>query len=276
MSDPESEALAAYWRFFDGCNSRDSRVFTGTLNFPHVRVSARGWAGIVPDAETHARNNSFEGMLATGWDHTVGVEPQVLHVAPNKVHLLGGWTRYTEDDRPIVSNLVTYIATNVAGRWGMQSRFGIDQDLDGPTPDPCVSDEVGKVDFASNARKAEDVVAAALALAGADNPACAGHFQYPYLVILPGRVEAYTGSADLVRRLPETPLHVRTIRALHAGPTGATVALEAKWSGRPVRGICLVRIEHGDWRIKSGSFVRSNEPITGVGTESLSAGVPPS
>ena len=255
MSDPESEALAAYWRFFDGCNSRDSRVFTRTLNFPHVRVSARGWADVVPDAETHAHNNSFEGMLATGWDHTVGVEPRILHVAPNKVHLLGGWTRYTEDDRAIVSNLVTYIATRVTGRWGMQSRYGIDQDLDGPTPDPCVSNEVGNEDFASNARKTEDVVAAALALAGADNSACAERFHYPYLVIRPGRVETFSDPTDLLRWLPGTPLHGRAVRALHAGPTGATVAFEAKWSGRPVRGICLVRVEHGDWRIKSGSFV---------------------
>ncbi|MCY3622169.1 MAG: hypothetical protein OXH68_10725 [Gammaproteobacteria bacterium] len=78
---------------------------------------------------------------------------------------------------------------------------------------------------------------------------------YPYLVIRPGRVETFSDPTDLLRCLPGTPLHGRAVRALHAGPTGATVAFEAKWSGRPVRGICLVRVEHGDWRIKSGSFV---------------------
>ena len=247
MSDPETQALAAYWRFFEGTNSRDSRRFTQTLNFPHVRVSARGWAGVVPDATTHARNNSFESLLAMGWDHTVGVEPHVLHVAPNKVHLVGGWTRYTKDDQPIISNRVTYIATDVNGHWGMQSRYGIDEELDGPTPDPINAEH--------RERNAENVVAKALASVGTDNAACAGHFHYPYLVIHPGRVQAFTDAAHLRHRLPEEPLQLRSARALQAGPTGATVAFEAKRAGRPLKGICLVRIEGDDWRIKSGSFI---------------------
>lgn len=257
MSNPETHALAAYWRFFEGTNSRDSQRFTQTLNFPHVRVSARGWAGVVPDATTHARNNSFESLLAMGWDHTVGVEPEILHVAPNKVHLVGGWTRYTKDDQSIISNRVTYIATDVNGHWGMQSRYGIDQDLDGPTPDPTASGEHGDTGFDANARNAENLVAKALASVGTDNAACAGHFHYPYLVIHPGHVQAFTDAAHLRRRLPEKPLQLRCARALQAGPTGATVAFEAKRPGRPLKGIYLVRIEGDDWRIKSGSFIDS-------------------
>jgi len=257
MSDPETQALDAYWRFFEGTNSRDSQKFTETLNFPHVRVSARGWAGVVPDARTHARNNSFEGLLAMGWDHTAGVEPEILHVAPNKVHLVGGWTRYTKDDQPIISNRVTYIATDVDGHWGMQSRYGIDQHLDGPTPDPTASGERGDTGFGANARNAENIVAEALASAGTDNAACSGHFHYPYLVIHPGRVQTFTDAAHLRCRLPERPVHLRCTRTLQAGPTGATVAFEAKRSGRSLSGIYLVRIEGDDWRIKSGSFIES-------------------
>ena len=250
MSDPETQARAAYWRFFEGTNSRDSQRFTKTLNFPHVRVSARGWAGVVPDAQTHARSNSFASLLAMGWDHTVGVEPEVLHVAPNKVHLVGGWTRYTKDDQPIISNRVTYIATDVNGHWGMQSRYGIDQDLDGPTPDPA--GEHGDRGFDAKARHAENIVAKALASVGTDSAACAGHFHYPYLVIHPGCIQAFTDAAHLQRHLPEEPLQFRSARALQVGATGATVAFEANRAGRPLRGICLVRIEGDDWRIKSG------------------------
>lgn len=257
MSEPETHALAAYWRFFEGTNSGDSRKFTETLNFPHVRVSARGWAGIVPDAKTHARNNSFESLLAMGWHHTIGVEPEILHVARDKVHLVGGWTRYTKDDQPIISNQVTYIATDVEGHWGMQSRYGIDQELAGPTPDPIASAQAGDAGFDANARNAEDIVATALASAGVDNSACAGHFHYPYLVIQPGHVVAFADAGHLRRRLPGIPLQLRIVRALHAGPTGATVAFDANWSGRRVQGVCLVRIEHDDWRIKSTSSVVS-------------------
>ena len=42
MPDPETSALAVYWRFFEGTNSRDSRRVTDALNYPHVRISARG------------------------------------------------------------------------------------------------------------------------------------------------------------------------------------------------------------------------------------------
>ena len=255
MSDPEAKALAAYWRFFEGCNSGDSDTFTETLNFPHVRVSARGWAGVVPDAETHARNNSFESLLAMGWDHTIGRKPEVLHVAPDKVHLVGGWTRYAKDDQPIISNLVTYIATDVEGHWGMQSRYGIDRELAGPTPDPLAFD--GVTGFSSNFRNAEEIVATALASVGTDNPTCARHFHFPYLVIHPGHVETFADAAHLQRRLPETPPRLRTVQAIHAGPTGATVAFEADLRGHRVQGICLVRVEDDDWRIKSGSFVVS-------------------
>ena len=255
MSDPETKAVAAYWRFFEGTNSGDSRQFTETLNFPHVRVSARGWAGVVPDAKTHARNNSFESLLAMGWDHTIGVEPEVLHVARDKVHLAGGWTRYTKDDEPIISNLVTYIATDVDGHWGMQSRYGIDQELTGPTPDPVACAEAGGTGFDSIARNAEQIVATAVASVGADNSACARHFHFPYLVIHPGRVQSFAEAAHLQRHLPETPLHLRTVRAVQAGPTGATVAFETDLSGHRVQGIYLVRAEDGDWRMKSGSFV---------------------
>lgn len=258
MSDPETKALAAYWRFFEGTNSGDSHQFTETLNFPHVRVSARGWAGIVPDAKTHARNNSFESLLAMGWDHTIGVEPEILHVARDKVHLVGGWTRYTKDDQPIISNLVTYIATDVEGHWGMQSRYGIDQELAGPTPDLIASAQAGGVGFDSNARIAVDIVATALASVGTDNSACARQFHYPYLVIRPGHVEAFAAAGHLQRRLPGTPARLRDVRALHAGPTGATVAFDANWSERRVRGICLVRIEDDDWRIKSSSSIVSD------------------
>ena len=124
MSDPEASALAVYWRFFEATNSRDSRRVADTLNYPHVRVSARSKPGFARDAETLAGRMSFEPLLSTGWDHTVGTKPEVLHVAPDKVHIKGGWTRYDSDDRPIMTNMVTYIATLVHGHWGLQSRFG--------------------------------------------------------------------------------------------------------------------------------------------------------
>ncbi len=81
MSDPETSALAVYWRFFEVTNSRDSKQVTDALNYPHVRISARGNPNIVQHRQTHAGKMSFDPMISTGWDHTVGMEPDVLHVS---------------------------------------------------------------------------------------------------------------------------------------------------------------------------------------------------
>ena len=81
MPDPEASALAAYWRFFEATNSRDVRRLTEALNFPHVRISGRGHASRVPDARTHRARVSFDALIATGWDHTVGIKGSSLVVS---------------------------------------------------------------------------------------------------------------------------------------------------------------------------------------------------
>ena len=190
-----------YWRFFEGTNSRDSRRVTDALNYPHVRISARGNPNVVPHRQTHAGKMSFDPLIATGWDHTVGMEPEVLHVAPRKVHIKGGWTRYDRDDRPIMTNRVTYIATlslTVAGDCNPASApipisSGGSRRIAPLKPD---------VDLDDNARKAENVVASALDLVGVDNPGAARHCHYPLLVIHPGDVESIADGEALQERLP--------------------------------------------------------------------------
>ena len=231
MSDPETDALAAYWRFFEGCNTADSYLFTETLHFPHVRVSARGWANVVPDAETHARNNSFASLFAMGWDHTVGAIPEVLHVASDKVHIQGGWTRYTKDNEPIISNSVVYIATQLDGRWGIQARFGIDQSLEEPTPDPS-ADAADDEGLAGIAEKAQRIVCAALESAA--GPAGNGKpFLYPYLAVHAGRIDSITDSSVPQQYWPPSRPRVAEAQALQVGPTGANVAFPRSMIGYP-------------------------------------------
>ena len=255
MSDPGTSALAVYWRFFEGTTSRDSRQVTDALNYPHIRISARGNPNIVPHRRTHAGKMSFDPMISTGWDHTVGMEPEVLHVAPRKVHIKGGWTRYDRDGKPIMTNRVTYIATLADGRWGLQSRFGTDTDLFwGKSEDR--PDKV-EVDREKNARKAENVVASALNLVGVDNPGATRHCHYPLLVIHPGDVESIADGEALQQKLPASKPLVSDVEAIQVGATGVNVAFRATVNAHRVEGVFLMKVDDARWGIKSGSLIVS-------------------
>ncbi len=252
---PANLAIATYWRFFEGTNSRDSRQVTDALNYPHVRISARGNPNIVHDGRTHASKMSFEPLISTGWDHTVGMEPEVLHVAPSKVHIKGGWTRYDSDDKPIMTNMVTYIATLVDGHWGLQSRFGTDTDLFwGKPEDRPVEDDV---DLDENAGKAENIVASALELVGVDKPGAARYCHYPLLLINPGDIESIADGEALRNSLPASEPLVNSVKAIQVGSTGVNVTFRAAVNERPVEGVFLVKADDGHWGIKGGSLIVS-------------------
>ena len=119
-------AIAAYWNFFESFNSRDGQAFSAALNYPHVRVSSRGTPAIVPSLDDHAASMSWQRVLATGWDHTNGHEPELLHEAEDRAHIVGGWTRVDAQDKAVLVNRVTYIVTRTDAGWGIQCRFGTD------------------------------------------------------------------------------------------------------------------------------------------------------
>ena len=124
-------ALNAYWRFFETFNSRDAYAFSSAMSYPHVRVSWAREPVVLADHEAHALSVSWDAFVRSGWDHTVGKDPEVIGSSADKFHISGGWTRFTASDEPIMVNKVCYIATRFEGRWGIQSRFGTDPGNDG-------------------------------------------------------------------------------------------------------------------------------------------------
>jgi hypothetical protein len=241
VSDPIEGAVAAYWRFFEVFNSRDSRQFGSALNYPHIRVSARAPSSILADADAHAESMNYEQILRSGWDHSVGMEPEIVHVTSHKVHIKGGWTRYTKDVKPIFTNHVTYVMTLVDDHWGMQARFGID----------------GSEDSEGNAEQAIAVVQTAFESMGIDNAFSAHLFHLPHFVINPGDVETAQNEAELEHNLPGSALLVTNVEVLQVGSTGVNVALNATFGERLVEGVVLVVLEDGRWGIKSRSLMIS-------------------
>ena len=252
MSDPVASALEVYWRFFEGTNSRDPVRVVDALNYPHVRVGARGETGIVPDRETHAGKMTFDALLETGWDHTVGVEPEVLHESSDKVHLRGGWTRYDSDIKPIMTNAVTYIVTLVEGRWGFQSRFGTDSELFWGRPEDRPVE--GRFDLPANTREATQVVVAALEATGVD---AIPQFHFPCFFVQPGNVELIADPAELGRMLPGEIFEINDVEAVQTGATGAVVSCTASTGGEEIQGVLMVKIENNRWGIKGASLITS-------------------
>jgi hypothetical protein len=236
-------ALAAYWQFFESFNTRDSEKFASALQFPHLRVSARGPApSIIAKPDLQAQGTSYERVLATGWHHTIGAEPEVLHLSPEKVHIRGGWTRYNKDDEPILTNFVTYIVTLVENHWGIQCRFGVDPGPDGETP--------------KTAATALTVLEGALAAMGSgDLTAATELFNYPHFNIDPGDVRSYASADEVAPTLPSGDVKPSDLRALQSGPNSVSMAFDAKIDRRDMQGVVLATEREGHWGIESRSII---------------------
>lgn len=242
----ETAALEAYGRFFTNFNSRDARQFTAALHFPHVRISPRRTPVVIEEAQTHASRHSWEPFIATGWDHTTGKPGELLHVGDTKAHVLGGWTRYTADEKPILSNTVAYIVTNIDGRWGIQSRFGIDPGDDGDTAEHY-------------AQAVEAVEAYVEAYNQHEARVCAARMNYPTLQINPGRVNQWDSVEDFSKSLADDQWQLITAheaRAVQGGPNSVNVALDVLLEdGQRQQALFSVTLRDDHWGIQARSII---------------------
>ena len=129
MSEAARAALEAYRRFFTAFNAQDSTDWTAARHLPHVRVSPRTPTVVIEYEGAHG-TSTWDDLRATGWNHSIALEPILLHESASKVHIVGGWTRHKADGSPLLRNHATYIATRSngtgGGPWAIQGQFGID------------------------------------------------------------------------------------------------------------------------------------------------------
>jgi hypothetical protein len=125
-NDVEIKALEAMDRFITTFNARNAKDWSESLQYPHVRPSARRDPIIFQTAKEYAAGVNFDRPIRMGWDHSEWDYKEVLHVSNSKVHAAGQYTRYTAEGKKIMTNDVTYIITRINDTWGIQSRFGID------------------------------------------------------------------------------------------------------------------------------------------------------
>ena len=171
------EAIAALDRYLETWNSRDPKRWATSLHFPHVRPGP-GAFEVSDTPEQYAAGVNFNQTLATGWHHSEWTSRRVLHVGLGQAHVAGRWMRYTEDDRPLVGNDITYIVTNQNGRWGVLSRFAAG---------PSGLEATATAANGASARKSLEAYFAALNRH--DLPALTAAVHYPYVRIADGAVE---------------------------------------------------------------------------------------
>ena len=243
-------AVGAYWAFFEGFNSRDAQRFSSALNYPHVRFSPRRTPAVVPTLAAHAAAMSWDGVLATGWVRTSGHEPEVLHLAADRAHIVGGWTRKDAQGRNVLVNRVTYIVTRTQQGWGIQSRFGTD-----------AGDAEGSGETEKHHLRAVEVVEEYIDAYNDRHWArCARVIATPHYQVDVGMVREWASRDQVWTALRDGSWHFvtpRATRAVQGAEAAVTVAFEGLLDGgdQTVKGVFFVVRQDDDWGIRARSII---------------------
>ena len=250
MSEAARAALEAYRRFFTAFNAQDSTGWTAARHLPHVRVSPRTPTVVIEYEGAHG-TSTWDDLRATGWNHSIALEPILLHESASKVHIVGGWTRHRADGSPLLRNHATYIATRSngtgGGQWAIQGQFGIDA---GP---PGLTD--------AHAHEATELVAEYLSRwDDRDFAGCAELANYPLVGVEVGDVRHWADAAAFAQALEQSHWHLittRTLRVVQAGPAAVNVALDVVLDGGDRRELavfmCTWQGEH--WGVQARSII---------------------
>lgn len=241
----EGVGLGALDRFIETFNSRDPAAWAASLSYPHVRVSPRRAAEVVPTEAQYAAAVTYDAADAMGWDHSEWERKQILAVSAAKIHASAQWCRYNAAGERILPNDVSYVITDVDGRWGIQARFGVDS----PPPD----------DPSETARQAQQVWTRfweAVAAGRADD--VAPLVRLPFDVIGRGAVDRAADPSAVVGHLvaAATAAEVDDITPLQVGRLGVNLGVEMRGpSGRTDHGLFLVTLDETP-RVAAASLLR--------------------
>ncbi|MCY4093678.1 MAG: hypothetical protein OXG05_00975 [Gammaproteobacteria bacterium] len=236
----------AYRGFFIADSAKNAPAWAAVMSYPHVRVSATGGTVRFESPEAYASAADWTAREATGWVRSEGITPRRLHESVEKVHLLGGWTRFNEDGNPILENRVTYLLTRIDGSWGIQARFGVDS---------YAGYEVKETTTA-----AEDLAAQFVAHVGkADLTACAKLCRLPLTVVHIGNVITATSESavvDLLTSYVGRGIHLKHAKAVQTGTGGAVVEVVTAYDdGMEETGIVIVGKQNEQWLIAGTSKI---------------------
>lgn len=253
--DAAHEAMLALDRYLETWNSRTPALWAASLHYPHVRPGA-GPFEVSQSAAEYAAGVNFEQTLRTGWHHSEWVSREVLQISARKVHIAGSWRRYTADDTPQTSSAITYVVTNVEGRWGVLARFAAG---------------TGSIDAATQATNSAAGLQAVTAFFTAwnshDPQAVAAAIHYPHVRIADGQVEVWrTPQAILTgagagRQRTWYRTRVDKVAVVQTTANGVNLTVTISRLGRDGQvlstddGVFLVALRDGSWKVQARSMM---------------------
>lgn len=188
---------------------------------------------------------SWNAVEATGWDHSVEHEPEIVHSGEDRFHIAGGWTRFTKENDPILSTYVTYVVTRVGGSWGIQSRFAVDPGPGGLSDEHIgVATDVVRQYFADwNEKRFSDA---------------ATQLNFPAVQVHPGHLVVWNSAVEHRSWMEGQPWHEITLVEAHsiqAGPFAVNLAITLTEGGRRREALVLVTLRDGHWGVQAESTV---------------------
>ena len=125
MTDSAEQAKAAFQRWNDAFNARDTDAMLAEMHFPHRRLSGQNQFEVwqtADDFRTTRGQNMTESLAAQGWDHTATTSIEAVQAGPDKVHLTINQSRRHADGTEYNAFPTLWIFTRIDGRWGAQFR----------------------------------------------------------------------------------------------------------------------------------------------------------
>ena len=124
MDDHAAEqAIAAFRRWADAFNDRDTDAMLAEMHFPHMRLPGTNFQTWPSAADFRdAQDDMTEKLRGEGWHRTVTQSIQAVQAGPEKVHLVIRQSRQRADGTEYNGFDTLWIFTNIDGRWGVQFR----------------------------------------------------------------------------------------------------------------------------------------------------------
>ena len=120
-----ASAIAVLDEYMVAFNSRDSKAWATTLNYPHFRF-ANGTVSSWDNAEAYAEAIDLEALLSAGaWDHSHWLAHEVTLASPQKVHVLTTIRRFSKAHEQLATFKSLYIVTLEDGHWGVKVRSSL-------------------------------------------------------------------------------------------------------------------------------------------------------